>query len=226
MERGAEGEAAPADRGEHVTAGQGAALGGLAGLLMGAAAMLIPGIGPLVAIGPITAALTGAVTGGVTGAVVGGIAGGLIRAGVSEEEAHYYESRVKQGGVLLAVHTDEARYPVARQILARHGADVRGEDAAAADGGAAAPTAGGWDRARARYRADWEQRYADRGGRWEDYEPGYRYGWEMSSRSEYHGRSWAEIEPELRRDWETRHRDKPWDRAADAVRDAWESVRR
>ncbi len=83
-----------------------------------------------------------------------------------------------------------------------------------------------WEEVLPRYRTSWQQRFGSQGGRWEDYEPGYRYGWEMSSRPEYRDRSWAEIEPELRRDWETRHRDKPWDRAADAVRDAWESVRR
>jgi len=128
--RGAEGKSGLADdghEGHHVTAGEGAAAGGIFGLLLGAAAMLIPGIGPIVAIGPITAALTGAVTGGVTGAVVGGIAGALIHAGVPEEDARYYEDRLKSGGYLLTVHTDDARYERARATLQRSGAELRSE---------------------------------------------------------------------------------------------------
>jgi uncharacterized protein (TIGR02271 family) len=129
--RGAEGKTGPVDdahEGHHVTAGEGAAAGGIFGLLLGAAAMLIPGIGPIVAIGPITAALTGAITGGVTGAVVGGVAGALIHSGVPEEDARYYEDRIKTGGYLLTVHTDDAGYARARATLQRSGAELRSED--------------------------------------------------------------------------------------------------
>src|SRR5687767_13185840 len=76
--RGAEGTTDRGDKGHDVSAGEGAATGGIAGLLLGAAAMLIPGIGPIVAVGPLAAALAGALTGGVTGAVVGGITAGLV----------------------------------------------------------------------------------------------------------------------------------------------------
>jgi uncharacterized protein (TIGR02271 family) len=127
MGRGVEGKPGLADDGErdHVSAGEGAAAGGIVGLLLGAAAMLIPGIGPIVAVGPITAALAGAVTGGVTGTVVGGIAGALIHSGVPEHEARYYEDRVREGGVLVSVRTDDAQYDDAVTILERHGGDVR-----------------------------------------------------------------------------------------------------
>jgi uncharacterized protein (TIGR02271 family) len=81
-----------------------------------------------------------------------------------------------------------------------------------------------WGAAMPRYRAHWEQRYGQRGGRWEEYEPGYRYAWEMRSDPRYRDRAWSEAEPELRQDWEARYRDKPWDRAADVIRDAWETV--
>src|ERR671929_82963 len=114
MGRGREGGAGLADD-DHVGAGEGAAVGGITGLLVGAAAMLIPGIGPIVAVGPLTAALTGAVTGGVTGAVVGGIAGALIDAGVPEDEARYYDERLRSGGYLLTLRTDDANYARARE---------------------------------------------------------------------------------------------------------------
>jgi len=128
--RGAEGKRGLADsgEGEDVSAGQGALTGGIFGLLLGAAAMLIPGIGPVVAIGPISAALAGAVTGGVTGAVVGGITAGLVHMGVPEDEARYYDERIRQGGYLVTVRTDEARHGEARQILESEGAETQGRD--------------------------------------------------------------------------------------------------
>ena len=140
--RGAEGKAGQQQgEGHDVGAGEGAAVGGIAGLLLGVAAMLIPGIGPIVAVGPITAALAGAVTGGVTGTVVGGITAALVHTGVEEEEARYYDQRFREGGVLLTVRTGDDRHDEAREILERHGADVRG-------GGAAGPSTGDVDRGR------------------------------------------------------------------------------
>jgi len=81
-----------------------------------------------------------------------------------------------------------------------------------------------WDDVRPRFRSRWEQRTGGRGGLWEEHESGYRYGWEMASRPTYRGQSWTTAEPDLRRDWETRHHDRPWDRAVDAIRDAWDEV--
>jgi len=132
--RGREGGGLVDDDGQHVTAGEGVKVGGIAGLLLGAAAMLIPGIGPVVAIGPISAALAGLVTGGVTGAVVGGITGGLIHAGLSEDEARYYDERFQRGGYLVTVHTDDARYNDARMVLQRDGADMHGANPTATTG--------------------------------------------------------------------------------------------
>jgi uncharacterized protein (TIGR02271 family) len=140
MGRGAEGRPGLADADDDVSAGQGAVTGGIFGLLLGAAAMLIPGIGPVVAIGPISAALAGALTGGVTGAVVGGITAGLVHAGVPEDEAQYYDERFREGGYLLTVNTADGREDAARQILARHGADMR---SGTATGSAGSTTAHG-----------------------------------------------------------------------------------
>jgi len=214
--RGREGGRGLADD-DHVHAGEGAAVGGITGLLIGAAVMLIPGIGPVVAVGPLTAALTGIVTGGVTGVIVGGIAGALIDAGVPEDEARYYDERFRSGGYLLTVRTDDANYQRARDILARHGADMR-EPAAAATADTHR-----WDELMPRYRQRWQERYGTSGGRWEDYEPGYRYGWEMRNNPRYRGRAWADVEPDLRRDWETRYPDRPWDRMRDTIRDTWDN---
>jgi uncharacterized protein (TIGR02271 family) len=122
--RGQEGKKGAADLGDHVTAGEGAAAGTIFGLLFGAAAMLIPGIGPVIAVGPLTAAVAGAVTGGVTGAIVGGVGGALIHAGVPEEEARYYEDRFKTSGYLVTVRTEDDRYEEARRIFAEASGDL------------------------------------------------------------------------------------------------------
>ncbi len=113
------------DDDSHPTGGAGAAVGGIAGLLLGAAAMLIPGLGPIVAVGPLSAALAGAVTGGVTGAVVGGIGGVLIDAGVDETSARYYDDRLRSGGYLVGARTDDARYALAWDVMQRHGGEMR-----------------------------------------------------------------------------------------------------
>ncbi|SRR5579884_1995265 len=107
-----------------VTTGGAATVGIIEGLLLGAVLMLIPGLGPVVAVGPVAAALSGIVTGGITGLVVGGIAGALIHSGVDEERARYFEQRLREGGTLITVRTDDVRGEEARRILERHGADV------------------------------------------------------------------------------------------------------
>ncbi len=63
-----------------------------------------------------------------------------------------------------------------------------------------------------------------RGGRYEEYEPAYRFGHSLRSDQRYAGRSWAEVESEAQRDWSTRYPDSPWQRFKDAVRHAWERV--
>ena len=113
-------EARAVGKDEHISAGEGAAVGAVWGGLIGLAALLIPGVGPFIAGGAIFAALTGA----ATGAVVGGIAGVLIdRAGIPEEDARAYETMVHSGKTLVAVKAREEDTMDVRRILARAGAN-------------------------------------------------------------------------------------------------------
>jgi uncharacterized membrane protein len=105
--------------GEHLSAGEGAAIGAVWGGLVGLAALLIPGVGPFIAGGALFAALTGA----ATGAVVGGIAGALIDAGLGEEEARGYETMVHEGKTLVAVKSREEDAAEVRRMLAQAGAN-------------------------------------------------------------------------------------------------------
>lgn len=109
-----------APEGTATGAGTGAVVGGTLGWLAGIGALAIPGVGPLIAAGPIVAALTGVGVGGA----IGGITGALVGMGIPEYEAKRYEGRVKEGGILLSVHSDNSDWTKrAKQILERTGAD-------------------------------------------------------------------------------------------------------
>jgi hypothetical protein len=101
-------------------AGGGVILGGALGWMVGIGALAIPGLGPFVAAGPIMAALAGA----AGGAVAGGIAGTLIGMGIPEYEAKRYEGKVKNGNVLISVHTENSdERDRAKQVLQDNGAE-------------------------------------------------------------------------------------------------------
>lgn len=97
-------KATKAPEGATTGAGTGLVIGGTLGWLVGIGALAIPGVGPFIAAGPIVALLAGA----GTGAALGGIAGGLVGMGIPEYEAKRYEGYVKDGGILLSVHTSNS----------------------------------------------------------------------------------------------------------------------
>jgi hypothetical protein len=86
-------------------AGTGGVAGGTLGLLAGIGALAIPGLGPLIAAGPLLAALSGA----AVGAAVGGITGALIGMGIPELEAKQYEGKIRDGNILISVHTEDGK---------------------------------------------------------------------------------------------------------------------
>ena len=98
----------------------GGVMAGVFGWLIGIGTLAIPGVGPLVAAGPILAALSSAAAGGA----VGGLAGGLIGLGIPEYEAKQFEGKVKNGNILISVHTEDGKErSVAKQIFDRAHAD-------------------------------------------------------------------------------------------------------
>jgi hypothetical protein len=112
-------KATKAPEGATTGAGTGAVVGGALGWLLGIGALAIPGLGPFIAAGPIMAALAGAGVGGT----VGGLAGALVGMGIPEYEAKRYEGRVKDGGILLSVHSDSSDWTKrAKEILEATGA--------------------------------------------------------------------------------------------------------
>lgn len=102
----------------------GAVVGAIAGLAV--ASGVLPGLGTLFVAGPLATALGltgGAATtaaGALTGAAAGGIIGALVGFGATDDEAKMYETRIKQGDILVATSADA---PAAKEILARHDAE-------------------------------------------------------------------------------------------------------
>jgi hypothetical protein len=98
----------------------GAILGGALGWMVGIGALAIPGLGPFIAAGPIMAALAGA----AGGAAAGGLTGALIGMGIPEYEAKRYEGKVKDGNILMSVHTEDSKERErAKEIFVKGGAE-------------------------------------------------------------------------------------------------------
>src|SRR5690242_243045 len=98
----------------------GAVIGGALGWLAGIGALAIPGVGPFIAAGPIMAALGGAAVGTATG----GIVGALVGMGIPEFEAKRFDTKVRDGSILISVHTESGNQrDAARDIFKRNNAD-------------------------------------------------------------------------------------------------------
>jgi hypothetical protein len=235
-------KATKAPEGATAGAGTGAVVGGTLGWLAGIGAIAIPGIGPLIAAGPIVAALAGAGAGGA----VGGLTGALVGMGIPEYEAKRYAGRVRDGGILLSVHSDNSDWTKkAKELLERTGArDISSAGEAGADfaetdrpmpRGVATSGMGRSEMGRSEtgrsmadydseYRRDFETRYTGRGYRYEQYAPAYQYGATCATDARYQNRDWQAIEPDVRRDWEDRGSGR-WEDFKDSIRYGWERAR-
>lgn len=92
-------------------AAKGLAAGGALGAVAGLGALLIPGIGPFIAGGALAQTLgtagSAAVVSGALGAAAGGLTGALVDYGMDRKHAEYYEKRVREGAVFVAVDTSK-----------------------------------------------------------------------------------------------------------------------
>lgn len=102
----------------------GAALGGGAGLIIGLVATAVRGA-PITdsrSIGTILLAVA-------IGAVGGGFAAEMYNSGVSHEGEALCEEAIREHGVVVSVHVDEAREPGAIRVMNEHGARNEHADA-------------------------------------------------------------------------------------------------
>jgi hypothetical protein len=84
---------------------------------------------------------------------------------------------------------------------------------------------GDWNLDQQWWRENFRNRpYVSADRRFEDYEPGYRFGYESANR--YRGKTWSDIEPRLRTDWDRfeGRGSSTWESMKDSVRDAWDSI--
>ncbi len=102
-----------APEGAATGAGAGGVMGGALGWLAGIGALAIPGIGPFVAAGPIMAMLGGV----AVGATLGGITGALVGMGIPEHEAKRYEGKLKEGNILISVHSENSAETIRAEAI-------------------------------------------------------------------------------------------------------------
>jgi hypothetical protein len=124
-------EAVPTADGEQPGMGKviggvvGGALGLSGGMPLGAAvsALLFPGVGPVLAIGFITAAIIGT-AGAAGGAAAGGALENALTAGLPRDELYFYEDALQQDRTILMFRTeDEEQLEAGKKILTETGAE-------------------------------------------------------------------------------------------------------
>jgi len=74
------------------------------------------------------------------------------------------------------------------------------------------------------YRQHYDTNFANSGYAYEQYEPAYRYGYDLATHPSYSTYGWTEIESAAQRSWEETNQGT-WDQFKDAVRHAWERVK-
>jgi hypothetical protein len=134
------------------------------------------------------------------------------------------------GAAIVVIDIEEdVDVDAARDALKSVGAKDIEQRPASDESARTAATGAGAQRPYEDYDSDFRQHFAtgnaDATGRYEDAEPGYRYGHSLAGDARYAGRNWDEIEPQARRDWEQRNPGSTWERIKASVRHAWERLK-
>jgi len=61
-------------------------------------------------------------------------------------------------------------------------------------------------------------------GKYDRFQPAYRYGYTLATDQRYQGRNWADVEPEARKAWNTQNNNS-WEDFKDAIQYSWDRVR-
>jgi uncharacterized protein YcfJ len=186
----------------------GGLLGGAAGWLLGIGALAIPGIGPIIAAGPLAAAIGGAAIGATTGGIIGALTG----AGIPEDEAKYYDTEFKRGGIVVTVQA-RGRYDEARSILRENGGRDTTSDSEYAT----------WNDTSPKFRSSYEQRYGQNRN-WTDVEPAHRFGYESYGRTRTSDvrTDYGTAEPTLREEWTRSGNTGEYDANRNDIRRGWD----
>jgi len=160
-------------------------------------------------LGAIGGGIVGALAGGPVGAVVGVIAGGAASAaGVSAVDRHdhdYNRTVAGQDRVDGGVAPVSPAYGVAPITPV-------------------VPGSGAYDAYSNEYRSHFQSLPDSRSYNYVEYEPAYRYGYDLANDPRYQDAEWDAIEGSARTDWTARH-EGTWDRFKDNIRYGWDRVR-
>jgi uncharacterized protein (TIGR02271 family) len=74
------------------------------------------------------------------------------------------------------------------------------------------------------FRSYYTSNWANSGMTYDQYAPGFRYGYDLANNDAYRNRRWSDIEADARRDWESRNPGSAWDKVKSAVQHSWEKV--
>jgi len=99
----------------------GAFWGGLMGILFGSAMMFVPVVGHVIVLGPLAAALFGGLQGAVLVGGISALAGALMAVGIPKDSVLRYETALKAGKFMLAVHGDAQEIRRAHELLRTSG---------------------------------------------------------------------------------------------------------
>lgn len=83
-----------------------------------------------------------------------------------------------------------------------------------------------WTDVEPTFREHYKGNYANSGADYSRYEPAYRYGYEAALDDRYRGQDYNRVETDLRKGYVHSHDEGMWDKTKDAVRHAYNSVRR
>ena len=74
------------------------------------------------------------------------------------------------------------------------------------------------------FRSDFEAHHSGDRTRFDDFDPAYRFGYDLATDATYRDSPWSEVEQDAREEWQHRHPTSAWDEVRHAVRHAWERV--
>jgi hypothetical protein len=135
----------------------------------------------------------------------------LLDQGMPENEASMYVEVVRRGEVVVVVETSDEQAAMVMDILnePRTGDGYAGEMS-------------GFARHAASFREHHRQTVTESGLTYMEYEPAYRYGYDVGTR--YPDKDWAALEEGIRRGWELWH-PATWERFKGAIRHGWNTCR-
>ncbi|OKH16882.1 hypothetical protein NIES208_11800 [[Limnothrix rosea] IAM M-220] len=101
----------------------GALFGTVISALSGFGILFVPFVGTVVAGGPLGAALLGATSGAIAGSAGAGIVSALASLGLPKEKAAIYETKIKEGGLMITAEVDSEMSADVEQLFREQGGD-------------------------------------------------------------------------------------------------------